>query len=89
MQISICGKRWNLRFIPRDRRLDHLAKCDPPDSPNKEIVIQGGQSQLDELDCLIHEMAHAANWNLDEGHVTQWATDVARTLIRLGWKKSS
>ena len=38
------------------------------------------------LEVLIHEMLHAAYWDLDESAIEGAAADVARVLWRLGYR---
>jgi len=49
-----------------------------------QIPIDG--EELHELDTIIHESIHAS-CELDEQCVTESATDIARLLWRLGWRK--
>jgi len=44
-------------------------------------------SDEETLDTTIHEMLHAADWRIDEAFITQFATDAAKALIQLGWRK--
>lgn len=87
MRVSICGRRWNLRFVPRSRRRGYYGICDAPHIPNKTITIEAGHPEARELESLLHETLHAGAWNLSEETVTDWARDVARCLIKLGWHK--
>jgi hypothetical protein len=62
-------------------------ECDAPDMPGKEIRIRRGLRPERELDVLIHEMVHAALWDLDESAVEELATDITRALTRLGYQR--
>jgi hypothetical protein len=73
-------------FTPRIRG-DRRGECDHPEHAGKEIRIITGQTQVDELDTVLHECFHACFWIVDEEIVEQSATDIAKLLIRLGWKK--
>lgn len=86
MQITICGKRWNLRLVrPHSRRSTH-GTCDRPDVPAKTIVVEDADDATT-LDTLLHELLHAGLFELREEFVTQWATDAANVLKRLGWRR--
>ena len=85
MLVTICGKRWRLRFQWMKKFAGH---CDGPDVPNKQIIISTGMSEQKELDTIIHEAFHAADFNRREEHVNEFATDLARILWRLGWRKT-
>ena len=84
MQITIRGKRWNLQF--RKLRDGSLGKCDSPEATNKKIVVNPNQSGVDVLGTLIHEMMHAAHWDLDEEAIDTTSVDIARVLWKLGYR---
>lgn len=79
------GKRYAISF-PRKLR-GAFGQCDAPADPGKAIVVRRGQSPLDELDTTIHEALHACHWDMSEDAVAQTATDVARFLWRLGYRR--
>lgn len=66
---------------------DICGECDPPDAPGKRIRIKRGLSEFDHLDTAIHEALHAAGWWADEEWVDEVATDIARLLTKLGYKR--
>jgi len=83
MQITILGKRFQLRFV---ERLDKArGECDDPCQPKKEIRIRERLKGEQKLEVLIHEMTHAAGWHIDEKFVEQFAKDLARNLTKLGY----
>jgi hypothetical protein len=84
MRLTILGKRWNLRFA---RNLKNRGDCDPPAAPGKEIRVESSLRDEERLEVLIHELAHAGMWNLDEEFVDQFARDAARALWRLGYRE--
>lgn len=67
----------------------HDGKCDPPDRRGKMILIDSRITGERELDTLIHEMLHAADWSKDEAWVSGLASDMARVLSRLGYARPS
>jgi len=85
MQIIIRGKRWRFRFGATPEGFTGL--CDSPDTKNKTITVNPKQSQLDVLDTCCHEILHAAYWDLGEEAVEETATDLARALWRLGYRR--
>ena len=85
MHIQIAGRRWRLTFVPRSLRRGWFGKCE---SATRSITIESGHPQKQELDTLIHEMLHASLDPVDEQYVQQTATDIARVLWRLGWRKT-
>ncbi len=89
MQITICGKRWELKFLKRVDPANSLGLCEHPREYRKAICIKAGLEPREELDVLLHELTHAGAFDLlDEGYVDQWATDAAKILWRLGWRKT-
>jgi hypothetical protein len=84
MIVQLMGKRWHLRFVPR-LRAD--GQCDPPYMPFKEILIATRLSGKRELEVLLHEMLHACNWQFDEEHISQMASDIADVLWRLKYRR--
>lgn len=89
---EILGKHWEIVWLRRLRRLPDgktaAGWCDPPDSAGKQIRIRDGMDEETELDTLIHEMLHAAAWHVREDLVDQFASDAARVLTKLGWRKN-
>jgi len=86
------GKHWNYVEKPIYEKTaeGHVicGRCDPPDKPNKTITINSRLRGEELLDTIIHEVLHAASWDvLDEGFVEQTATDLARILWKLGYRK--
>jgi hypothetical protein len=78
-RITICGKHWGLRYIPM-RKTD--GECDHPSVCHKEIRIACRLRRFPRAwtDALIHEILHAAHWELSEEAVDQLASDIARIL---------
>ena len=83
MQVTIRGKRWRFE---RRKTQGAYGRCDGPHIKNKTITVDPRISGQTELDTVIHECLHAAFWDMDEEAVEEVATDLARILIRLGWK---
>jgi hypothetical protein len=70
MRVVICGKVWELVFvkkIPASLCPDDTGVCDAPTTKNKKILVSERMKDRDRLETLIHELLHAANWNMDEG----------------------
>lgn len=62
--------------------------CDSPDTKGKRIRISKSLPPREELEVIIHECLHAADWHKDEDSwVAPVADDIARLLWRLGWRK--
>lgn len=85
--IMIRGQRFQVRrraeVLVNDIEVD--GSCDPPQTGariQRFILIAEGLSKERELDVFIHEMLHAAVWDLDETAVAETATDIARALCQ-------
>jgi hypothetical protein len=84
--IVIRGRRYRLLYT----RLpgDCFGVCDAPDAEGKRIRIRKGIRGKQELDTLIHEMLHAAFWDMDEEAINDTAHDIAAVLWRLGYRRN-
>ena len=95
MKITILGKTWKLKFVSflgyadEDKECPILGKCDDPESgPDRVILIKKGLASQEELDTVIHELLHAANFKqFSEEYVEELATDLTNVLWKLGWRK--
>jgi len=89
--VTIRGTRYEIRFYRRLHNADGVAlrgQCEAPTSnPPRLIQIVRDQSEVMLLDTLIHEILHAAFWDLDETAVTETATDLARILEGFGYRR--
>ena len=88
-RVTILGKRWTLKLVPKNGRRDHYGRCDHPEDAAKEIVVEANHEDRRVLETVLHECLHAGAWNLDEEVVTQWASDVSTILAKLGWKRDA
>lgn len=81
MIVKVLGKYWRLEFT----RLKTIrGSCDSPDTPKKSIRIASNLKDKEKLEVLIHEVIHAAGWNLCEEFVEQLAYDLSNILWRVG-----
>ena len=83
MRVELRGKRWSLEVV------DYLqdgscGSIDPPDTPQKRILIASNQTPIDQLDTVIHECLHGCIPDLDETCVEETATSIAKILFRMG-----
>lgn len=88
MKIKILDKIWELKFLKLNKRHER-GRCDSPFSPNKKILIDSRLEGEEKLEVLIHEMLHAAFWNIDEWYIDKSAKDISHVLWRLGYKNDS
>lgn len=91
MKFSFHGKIWKYVRSKFNKKADWNGKCDPPDAPAvaRKIRVCKSLTGKEELDTNIHEMIHACCWYLDEEVVRQSATDIAKALWQLGYRKTS
>lgn len=88
------GRRYNLKKISSSRLKAYndnkrcIGLCDDPQSKNKTIYIDKELDDLNELDTYIHEALHCGFWDLEENAVQEFATDLAKFLWRLGYRKN-
>lgn len=85
MRIKILGKYWNLVRNYTGPKYD--GHCDSPDYPNKTICVHKALRGERELEILIHEIMHAADWTKDEEWVKDLSEDLARILWRLNYRR--
>ena len=83
MRIKLRGRWWRLVREKLPPQIDGL--CDPN---NRTLTIRPKLSGERELDVAIHEMLHACHDDLAEEAVTETASDIARCLWRLGYRKT-
>jgi len=89
MRVKILDKIWTLVFVPRKILIESKwGDCDSPNTRHKKIRIAANLPPKEELETVLHEALHAADWYKDEEWVEIVARDLTRLLWRLGWRKS-
>jgi hypothetical protein len=78
--VSIRGRRWKVKWV--SNLGDAVGTCDYDE---QTIRIARGQTPEAELDTLIHEIIHAAVYDLDEVAVHATANAVSSVLLKLGF----
>ena len=79
MRLLVRGRVWSLiewGGFPEDQNGD----CDAPNTKSKQIRLRKGLTGKFLLDTLVHEILHAALWDLGEGPIATLANEVARAL---------
>jgi hypothetical protein len=82
--LKIRGQKWRLRFVPFLGNAEGVC-----DKPERTIRIALGKSEQDTLDSIIHEILHAAMWDLDEEAVLTTANAISEALWKLGYRRST
>ncbi|MGD9726555.1 MAG: hypothetical protein AB7L09_01170 [Nitrospira sp.] len=84
MRVRVRDKVWQLdhvKHIPGDDPDTVVdGDCDSPTTKNKKIRIVKDLSEQRLLDAYVHELTHAALWDLGEGPVASLANAVAHEL---------
>ena len=84
MIVHLMGKRWRFRF---ERLRGNPGDCDSPTTPSKSIRVDSRLRGERELEVILHECRHAADWGQSEEYVAEESRDVARILWRLGYRR--
>lgn len=100
----IRGEWYSIRLVPQSVLDEEIAGVEDDEAQTghteslrglcirsddrREILVLDGQRGRDELDTLIHEMTHAAQWDLGEEAVEEIGTDLASALWRMGWRRT-
>lgn len=86
--ITIRGKRLLLEFAPTGTvcgsdGTECWGKCDPPGKRPRRILLDESLDGAKLAEILIHELAHAAWWDLDEDAIREGSADIAREVCRV------
>lgn len=87
MKVKVRGRYWNLLFTDQGLAEGQQGECQAPHLRGKTIKVRPDMSPLEELDTTIHELLHAGLWDLDEEVVEELASDLARILRKLGYRR--
>jgi len=86
MRVKFCGRYWSFDWAGKSLKV--RGYCEGPHIKRRKIKVRSNLSEKMMLDTLIHESIHASFWSADEEAVTEAATDIARFLWNLGYRKS-
>ena len=82
---TFAGRRYSVLLDARLKSSHGI--CTDPARPSPTIKIAAGLGQADFLEAVIHEALHACAYDLLSEHwVTTSANDIARLLLKLGFK---
>jgi hypothetical protein len=82
MRVRIRGRYFRLVFDRLPKSTDGIC-----DFEHRTITIRRNQRGEAQLDTLLHELLHAAHWDLAEESIEETAKDLARVLWRLGYRR--
>ena len=83
MRVKLAGKRY--KIVLSD--FTYSGECDSPETKDKKIRLKRGLRGLFLLDTIVHESLHACLWMADEEGIAQTASDIAKVLWRLGYRR--
>lgn len=78
-------QQWNIVFD--NRTGDSHAYCEAPHKKEKKIKLRKDLDERELMTYAIHESLHACFWFMSEEFVNRAASDIARFLWRLGFRK--
>lgn len=84
MRCKLGGKWWQFRYA---NMVDYGDCTDPGKADGRLIRVRASQSERDMLDTIVHEALHACRAELAEEAVADTASDIARLLWRLGYRR--
>ena len=80
--LKIRGQRWRLRFVT------NLGECEGLCLKDQRLIrIALGYPDERTLDSIVHEILHAALWDLDEEAVEETANAISAALWRVGYRR--
>ena len=84
---KIGGIMWRVKFV-KSSEISRTAwgTCDHPPGRRPTICIRASMTPAQRIDTIIHETLHAALPLLDEAAVRSTATDIARVLLKSGYR---
>jgi len=85
IRVTVRENPFNLLFTNRMSK-KVLGLCDPPGVEPRTIKIRKSLKGEERLDTIIHELLHAAQWDLSEDAVEETASDIACALWQLGYR---
>ena len=85
--LMIGGKRWRVSFVdPSELPTDeHMGICD---IQTKTIRVALGMTEEETLETLLHEVAHASVWDLDEEAIVRLANAQRRAMIHANFRNA-
>jgi len=87
-KIRILDKIWLFKRVKNlSKKKGVFGLIDHPTAKNKTLSIDADLRDMHELEILIHEFLHGADWTKDEEWIVAASTDLAKFLWRLGYRK--
>jgi hypothetical protein len=83
LTVKLLGVEWTVKFTRLRGQNDGY--CYDPE--NRRILIHNKLTPKRELEVVIHEALHAADWHKDESWVKVVAKELSQMLWRLGYRR--
>lgn len=88
MRVKILSKCWTfMRVEGLNRKEGAYGQIEHPDKKGKTLKVDDSLTDRHELEIIIHEFLHGADWSKDEEWIEETSEDLSRFLWRLGYKK--
>lgn len=84
IRFRLLGQDAELRFekLGRYKRQGSRVRglCDPPTVQPRLVLVDSRLTGKERTEVIIHECLHLAGWHLDEGFISQFASELADLL---------
>jgi len=84
IQFQLLGRDAELQFKKLGRYKNKGSRvrglCDPPTAQPRQILVDSRLTGKERTEVIIHECLHLAGWHLDEGFISQFASELADLL---------
>ena len=87
MKLKMRGKVWEFVRQRAGLGAGNVGHCDAPNVAGKKIIVDHTLKGVHELEVIIHEALHAADWDKAEEAIAETADDLAKFLHKLGYRK--
>ena len=88
MRVKILSKYWKFMRVKDLKEVGGACgQIDHPDKKGKTLKVDDGLVDCQELEIIIHEFLHGADWSKDEEWIVETSEDLSRFLWRLGYRK--
>ncbi len=88
MRVKILSKYWKfMRVAGLKQGGGAFGQIDHPERKGKTLKVDNSLADRHELEIIIHEFLHGADWSKDEEWIEETSYDLSRFLWRLGYRK--
>lgn len=88
MRVKILSKCWTfMRVSGLHCKEGAYGQIEHPDKKGKTLKVDSSLTDRHELEIIIHEFLHGADWSKDEEWIEETSEDLSRFLWRLGYRK--